>query len=69
MIKKFTLQLTIDNNTTVTNSLSIVDNNVVTNKLLSSAFKNPYTAVAATAGSCIFCWFSAASRESSFYPK
>ena len=39
MIKKFTLQLTIDNNTTVTNSLSIVDNNVVTNKLLSSAFK------------------------------
>ena len=38
MIKKFTLDLIINDDTTVTNNISIVQNNVSTNKLLGDAF-------------------------------
>ena len=39
MIKKFTLELKLDDNNTVTNNNSIVNNNVTTNKLLAEAIK------------------------------
>jgi len=39
MIKKFTLELKLDDNSTVTNNNSIVNNNVTTNKLLAEAIK------------------------------